>query len=64
MYRCCATIARRNMGCLATAGKHGNDILAIARQTPMTTIEGVLEAAVFSVESAPRRYSEDIRPAE
>jgi hypothetical protein len=45
------------------AGKHVNHIRAIARQQPITTIEGLLEA-VFSVESAPRLYSEDPGPAE
>jgi hypothetical protein len=35
-----------------------NDIQSIARQPPMTTIEGLLEA-VFSVGSAPRLYNED-----
>jgi hypothetical protein len=50
------------MCCLVTAGKHVNDIRAIARQAPIT-IEKMLEA-VFSVGSAPRLYSEDPRPAE
>jgi hypothetical protein len=45
-------IARRNIRCLVTVGKHVNDIRAIARQPPITT-EGLLEA-VFSVGSAPR----------
>jgi hypothetical protein len=45
------------------AGKHVNDIRAIARQTPITTIAGLLEA-VFSVGSAPRLYSENSRTAE
>jgi hypothetical protein len=40
---------------LVTAGKHVNDIRAIARQPFITTIEGLLEV-VFSVESAPRLY--------
>jgi hypothetical protein len=44
------------MHCLATADKHINDIRAIARQPPMKTIEGVLEA-MFSVESAPAYFS-------
>jgi hypothetical protein len=60
---CCATIARRNIRCWVTAGKHVNDIRAIARQQPITTIEKVLES-VFSVGSAPRKYSEDPGPAE
>jgi hypothetical protein len=38
------------MRCLVTAGKHVNDIRAIARQPPITT-EKLLEA-VFSVGSA------------
>jgi hypothetical protein len=49
------------MRCLLTAGKHVNDIQAIARQPPETTIKGMLEA-VISVGSAPRLYSEDSRP--
>jgi hypothetical protein len=31
-HRCYGTIARRNMRCLVAAGKHVNDIRAIARQ--------------------------------
>jgi hypothetical protein len=50
------------MCCLVTAGKHVNNIRAIARQPPIT-VEGLLEA-VFSVGSAPRLYSEDSRLAE
>jgi hypothetical protein len=50
-----ATIARRNMRCLVTAGKY-NDIRAIARHPPIT-IQGLLEV-VFSVGSAPRIYRE------
>jgi hypothetical protein len=56
-------IARRNMHCLVTVGKHVNSIRAIARQPPITTI-GKLLKAVFSVGSAPRLYNEDPRPAE
>jgi hypothetical protein len=51
------------MRCLVSADKHVNDIRAIARQPPITTMEKLLEV-VFSVGSAPRLYSEDIRPAE
>jgi hypothetical protein len=57
-YRCYATIARRNMRCLVTVDKHVNNIRAIARQPPLTTIEKLLEA-VFSVGSTPRLYNED-----
>jgi hypothetical protein len=56
-------MARRNMRCLVAAGKHVNDIRVIARQLPITTIEKLLEV-VFSVESAPRLYSEYPRPGE
>jgi hypothetical protein len=49
------------MSCLITAGKHVNNIRGIARQPPITTLEGLLEA-VFPVGSAPRLYSEDPRP--
>jgi hypothetical protein len=45
------------------SGKHVNNIWAIARQLPITIVEGLLEA-VFSVGSAPRLYSKDPRPAE
>jgi hypothetical protein len=45
------------------AGKHINNIRAIARQLPISAVEGSLEA-VFSVGSALRLYSEDPRPAE
>jgi hypothetical protein len=48
---------------LVVAGKHVNDIRTVVRQPPITTIEELLEA-VFSVESAPRLFSEDPRPAE
>jgi hypothetical protein len=48
---------------LVTAGKYVNNIRAIAKYPPLTTIEGLLEA-VFSVGSAPKLYSEDSRPAE
>jgi hypothetical protein len=47
---------------LVTAGKHVNDIWAIAKRPPITT-EKLLEE-VFSVGSAPRLYSEDPRPGE
>jgi hypothetical protein len=50
------------MHCLATAGKHVNNIRAIARLPPIT-IEKLVEA-VFSLGSAPRLYNEDPRPAE
>jgi hypothetical protein len=43
--------------------KHVNNIRAIARQPPIITIEGLLDA-VFFVGSAPKVYSEDHRPAE
>jgi hypothetical protein len=62
-YRFYATIARRNMRCLVTTGKHVNSIQAIAKQPPITGVDGLLEA-VFSVGSAPRLYSENSRPAE
>jgi hypothetical protein len=48
---------------LVTAGKNVNDISAVARQSPITTIEKLLEA-MFSIGSAPRLYNEDPRPAE
>jgi hypothetical protein len=51
------------MCCLVRAGKHVNDIPAIARQPFITTIAGQLEA-VFSVVSAPRLYGENPRQAE
>jgi hypothetical protein len=50
------------MPCLATAGKHFNNIQAIAKQPPIT-IEKLLET-VFSVGSAPRLYNEDLRLVE
>jgi hypothetical protein len=46
---------------LIAAGKHVNDIQAVARQPPPTTMEKLLEV-VFSVGSSPRLYSEDLRP--
>jgi hypothetical protein len=61
-YRCYATIARRNMCCLVTAGKHVNNTRAITRQLPFA-MEEMLEA-VFSVGFARMLYSEDTRPAE
>jgi hypothetical protein len=48
---------------LVTAGKDVNDIRALSRQPPITTIEKLFEA-VFSVGSASRLYNEDPRPAE
>jgi hypothetical protein len=51
------------MRCLVTASKHVNYIRAIARQTVITTTDGLLEV-VFSVGSAPRLYNEDPRPVE
>jgi hypothetical protein len=53
---------RRNVRCLVTAGKHVNNIRAIARNPPITTIEGLLKA-VFSVSSAPWPHTEDSRRA-
>jgi hypothetical protein len=47
------------MRCLVAAGKHVDDIQAIAEQPPITTIEKLLEA-VFSVGSSPRLYSDDV----
>jgi hypothetical protein len=52
-------ITRRNVHCLVTAGKHVNNIRAIARQLPVTTTEELLEA-VFS---AMGLYNKDPRPA-
>jgi hypothetical protein len=51
------------MRCFATADKHRNDNRAIARQTPITKIGGLLEV-MFSVGFAPTLYGEDPRPAE
>jgi hypothetical protein len=51
------------MCCLVAAGKHVNDIQAVARQPPITTIEKLMEA-VFTVGSILRLYSKDPRPAE
>jgi hypothetical protein len=50
------------MHCLVAVGKHSNDIQAIARQPPITTIEKLLEV-VFSFGYALRLYYEDPRPA-
>jgi hypothetical protein len=61
--RCYATIARRIIRCSVAAGKHVNNIRAIARKPPITTT-GKLLKTVFSVGSAPRLYSKDPRPAE
>jgi hypothetical protein len=41
-------------------GEHVNNIQAIARQLPITTIVGLLEG-VFSLGSTPRLYSEDLK---
>jgi bifunctional ADP-heptose synthase (sugar kinase/adenylyltransferase) len=49
--------------CLVTADEHVNNNRAIARQPPVTTLEGLL-VAVFSVGSVPRLYSENPRPVE
>jgi hypothetical protein len=49
--------------CFVTVCTHVNNIRAIAKQQPITTIEELLKAA-FSVGSAPRPYNEDPRPAE
>jgi hypothetical protein len=54
---------RRNMCCLVAAGKHVNNIQAVVRQPPITTIEKLLDE-VFSVGSALRLYSKDSRQAE
>jgi hypothetical protein len=51
------------MRCLVTAGKRVSNIRAIARQPPITTIEGLLEA-VFTVGSAPKLYSQESRSSE
>jgi hypothetical protein len=51
------------MRSLITAGKHVNNIRVIARQTPISTREVLLET-VFAVGSDPRLYSEDSRPAD
>jgi hypothetical protein len=51
------------MHCLVTAVKHVNNILAIARQPPIRTIEELL-GAMFFVGSSPRLYNEDPRLAE
>jgi hypothetical protein len=51
------------MRCLVTAGKHVNDTRAVARQPPVTTVEGLLEA-VFSVGFAQRLYCDDPWQAE
>jgi hypothetical protein len=45
------------------ASKRVNDIRVIARQTAITTIDGLLEV-MFSVGYTPRLYSKDPRPAE
>jgi hypothetical protein len=48
------------MRCLVTAGKHVNNIRAVARQPPITTIEKQLVAA-FSVGTNPMLYNEETR---
>jgi hypothetical protein len=54
VYYCCyATTMRRNIRCLVMTGKHVNNIQDIARQLPITAVEGLLEA-VFSLGSALR----------
>jgi hypothetical protein len=37
------------MRCLVTAGKHVNNIRAIARQPPITTIEKLLETSTVTL---------------
>jgi hypothetical protein len=44
-------IPRRNMRCLIAAGKHVNDIRAIVRQPPITTIEKLLGAVFCQIRS-------------
>lgn len=56
------TSTRLNMSCLATAGKHINNIQAIFREPPITTEK--LLGAVIPVEPAPSLYNENPRPAE
>jgi hypothetical protein len=51
------------MCCLVTAGKHVYNIRAIARQSPIITIEELV-AAISCVGCAPRLYSGDPTPAE
>jgi hypothetical protein len=63
LYRCYATVVRRNVHCLVAACKHISNIWPIARQPPITTIEKLLDV-VFSFVSAPRLYSENPRLAE
>jgi hypothetical protein len=53
--RCYAMIARSNMSCLVTAGKHVNNIVTVAKQRPITTIEKLLKE-VFSVGTTPHGY--------
>jgi hypothetical protein len=48
---------------LVASGKYVNDIQAITRQLPITTIEKLLKM-VFSVGSAPRLYIKDPKLAE
>jgi hypothetical protein len=56
-------IARRNMHYFVMAGKHVNDIRAIAGQPPVATIEKLLEV-VFSVGPTLSLYGENPRPDE
>jgi hypothetical protein len=49
---------RDNGCCLITAGKHINNIRAIARKPPITTTEELLET-VFSVRLVPSGYKGD-----
>jgi hypothetical protein len=56
-------IVRRNMRCFVMASKHVNDIQAIARQSPIATMEKLLET-VFSVGPTLRQYGENPRLAE
>jgi hypothetical protein len=51
------------MRCLVTVGKHVNNVLAIARQPSISTIEELL-GTVFVVGSAPGLYKEEARPAQ
>jgi hypothetical protein len=48
---------------MVTAGKHINNIRAIARQPSITTIEELLRA-VFSFGSVQKLYDQDPRPAQ
>jgi hypothetical protein len=48
---------------LVMAGKHVNSIRAIARQPPITAVDGLFEA-VFSIGCVPRLHSEERRSAD